>query len=175
MMRTLRLRNVGWCEAHGHPVATLGVGGDSAFVGVAISVADAQAMSIAAVSALQFGSQGGAADGCRVYGLLELVMGSLGGRVDAIDLTVGTDRIVRSWLKLEGPLGACTVPATFSDALVLSQTLAVPLRIDGEAFDRLMGGSHGQSAPELASEPPAKDGLEVYRAFIDGLDLEHLG
>ena len=111
MMRTLRLRNIGWCEMHGHPVATLGVDGDSAFVGVAISVADAQAMSVASVSALQLGTQGGAADCCRVYGLLELVMGSLGGRVKAIDLSVGTDRIVRSWLKLEGPLGACYGPS----------------------------------------------------------------
>jgi len=173
-MRTLRLRNIGWCEVHGQPVATLGVDGDSAFVGVAISVADAQAMSIAAVSALQLGTKGGAADGCHVYGLLELVMGSLGGRVRAIDLSVGTDRIVRSWLKLEVPLGACTVPATFSDALVLSQTLSVPLRIDTEAFERLMGGTLGQSTQEPAPNFPAHDGLEVYRAFIDGLDLEHL-
>src|SRR5215211_7738102 len=114
LTRTLRLRNIGWCEVHGQPVAT---------IGVAISVADAQAMSVAAVSALQLGTKGGAADGCHVYGLLELVMASLGGRVRAIALSVGSDRIVRSWLKLEGPLGACTVPATFSDALVLSQTL----------------------------------------------------
>lgn len=175
MMRTLRLRHIGWCEMHGHPVATPGVDGDSAFVGVAISVADAQAMSVAAVSTLPLGPQGAAAEGVRLYGLLELVMGSLGGRVTAIDLSVGSDRIVRSWLRLEGPLGVSTVPATFSDALVLSQTLAVPLRIDAEACERLMESGSVSKEPEPAAKPPVNDGLEVYRAFIVGLDLEHLG
>ncbi len=120
MMCTLRLRNIGWCEAHGHPVATLAVDGDSAFVGIAISIADAQAMSAASVANSQPLTGEPLPENTRLYTLIELVASSLGGRLTAIDLAVGRDRIVRSWLRLDGPLGSCSVPAACSDALVLS-------------------------------------------------------
>ena len=111
MMRTLRLRNIGWCEMHGHPVATLGVDGDSAFVGVAISVADAQAMSVASVSALQLGTQGGAADAAASTASSNSSWGVLVAASRPSTYRSGRDRIVRSWLKLEGPLGACYGPS----------------------------------------------------------------
>ena len=183
MMRTLRLRNIGWCEAHGHPVATLGVDDDSAFIGVAISTADAQAMSVAAVAPLLHHSSDTTPENTRLYGLLDLVMTSLGGCLTAIDLTVGSDRIVRSSLRIDGPFGVCKVPAAFSDALVLSQRMAIPLRIADDSFEQLMGG-HGDASKRPHTQGVDADSssgtdrhatLDVYRSFVDGLDLDHLG
>ena len=152
MMRTLRLRNIGWCEAHGHPVATLAVDGDSAFVGIAISIADAQAMSAASVANSQPLTGEPLPENTRLYTLIELVASSLGGRLTAIDLAVGRDRIVRSWLRLDGPLGSCSVPAAFSDALVLSQRVPLPLRIEAESYEPLMVGSDTSAASNSVAQ-----------------------
>ncbi len=178
MMRTLRLRNIGWCEAHGHPVATLAADGDSAFVGIAISIADAQAMSVASVANAQPLSGEPLPQNTRLYALIELIASGLGGRLAAIELAVGRDRIVRSWLRLDGPLGSCSVPAAFSDALVLSQRLPLPLRMEAESFERLMGGSDTSAAPNSAAPcdaPVLADGLQAFRGLIDELDLDGLG
>jgi len=151
-MRTLRLRNIGWCEAHGHLVATLAVDGDSAFVGIAISIADAQAMSAASVANSQPLTGEPLPENTRLYTLIELVASSLGGRLTAIDLAVGRDRIVRSWLRLDGPLGSCSIPAAFSDALVLSQRVPLPLRIEAESYEPLMGGSDTSAASNSVAQ-----------------------
>jgi len=179
-MRTLRLRHVGWCEAHCHPVATLAVDGDSAFIGVAISAADAHAISAAAIGNPHPRPGEPVPENTRLYALIELVASSLGGRVTAIDLAVGQDRIVRSWFRLDGPLGSSTVPASFSDALVLSQRVCLPLRIESHSFDRLRGGSDRPTesttieTSEETTTPP-HNGLDPFREFIDGLDMESIG
>jgi hypothetical protein len=177
------------CVAHDHPVVTLRVRDTSRYFVVALAPDDARVLSP------HWPPQGDPGRR-RLMQLMETVVSQLGGKLTAVELTVGSDRLLQATLRVATPRGGeqepegIAIPVYFADGLALAQWQWIPLRmaeadvarIPLSTWEERLGA--GDDAPEAGSDadlgPAGEPATEMtpslvpFRAFIETLDLDGL-
>jgi hypothetical protein len=107
----------------------------------------------------------------RLYALIESVIAGLEGRLAEVRLHVGPDVVLRASLRLTGPGGEATLPASFVDGILLAHRARGPLRIAEADLARIPLSPFDRPRPDdRAADPP-----EPFRRFVEGLDLTGFG
>ena len=160
-MVELTFYKVYWCAHHGHPALALNVAESDQCLVLALGTEDAMALAATHMP--------GPSSTSRTYGLLADVVIELGGQLTAVQLRIGTDAVVRSFLHLNGPRGSTIVPAYIVDGITLALRQGLPLWMTEADFTTFseMAAAHAPA--------PAHQGLEPYRSLVESLDLDGFG
>jgi bifunctional DNase/RNase len=165
----LTIHGLAWCWRHGHPTVGLRAADDEVYW-LTLSAEDAQAL-----SPLYQSSETGRA---RLYGLIEVLVASLEGRVTRVSLRLGAWNTLTATLEVDGPPGRQGVPAHPVDAIILAWRLNLPITMedaDYQQLGRLRDAQQGLAELAAAERAAADVPPEPFRQLIESLDLGQFG
>jgi bifunctional DNase/RNase len=106
------------------------------------------------------------------HDLLANVIAELGGDIQYIVINDLNDSTFFARIAIERDGELRLVDSRPSDAIALAVRTAVPIYVEESVMDK----AGIVSSPDIRSEPPSsKEDLDVFRDFVDSLDLDDLG
>ncbi len=157
-MTELVFEGVQWCADHGHPFLVLRTPAPSRHLIVAITVDDAQDLATIPPQSA----------GVRARSLLDTTLTHVGATLDSVQLTFGSDRILRSRLHVTHDRDAFTLSAHFADGVALAHRKRSPLWMTEQDLSRADAASHGAGH----QQPNVPD---AFQHVIESLDLRGMG
>jgi bifunctional DNase/RNase len=109
------------------------------------------------------------------HDLLGLVIRSLGASVKHICINELRDETFHAEIVLEQRGRRIEIDSRSSDALALAVRLDVPIYVSDEVMDRVGQVPASDYVTQTAAAPANDDSLELFRDFIDSLDLGEVG
>ncbi len=106
------------------------------------------------------------------HDLLANVIAELGGEIQYIVINDLNDSTFFARIAIERDGELRLVDSRPSDAIALAVRTAVPIYVEESVMDK----AGIVSSPDIRSEPPTgQEDLDVFRDFVDSLDLDDLG
>lgn len=165
-MVELQIHAFSWCIHHQQPVIALTSGEDNpaTLFWVGLSVEDAQAL-----CQVDTWPPSGRR---RVHKLVSDVLRATDSHIQSISLVFNDDPMLSAQVTLCSPVGPNAVSCSSVDAILLATEHRIPLAMAANDWRRLQSFIDTASENSVGSGPPSPQPPDVFRDFIESLDLE---
>lgn len=165
-MVELQIHAFSWCIHHQQPVIALTAGSDDPgdLFWVGLSVEDAQAL-----CQVDTWPPSGRR---RVHKLVSDVLRATDSRIGSISLMFHDNPMLSAQVTLSSPAGPNAISCSSVDAILLATEHRLPLTMEECDWQRLQSFVSATPDNSIGSGPPGPQPPDVFRDFIETLDLE---